>query len=211
MKCAYHPTADSQAFCTTCNKALCSECTHRIKGKVYCQDCLVRGAEWAATIKDLRVPADAPRLAAVCAIIPGIGAVYNGEYTKAITYFAVFSALVVMGDNANGVFGFGALAFLIFTMFDAYRTAEAQARARIEGAAVATGSKQASQKSVAGWGFFLIALGLVLLLQNYIPFYILRRAWPLAFILLGGYLVYEALRPRGDDGQIGPVADRKEF
>ena len=49
MKCSYHPTVDSQAFCTACSKALCAECSHRIKGKVYCQDCLVRGAEWAAT------------------------------------------------------------------------------------------------------------------------------------------------------------------
>jgi len=211
MKCSYHPTVDSQAFCTACSKALCAECSHRIKGKVYCQDCLVRGAEWAATVKDLKIPADSPKRAAVCAIIPGIGAVYNGEYMKAITYFAVFAALTVLGDDVNGVFGFGAFAFLIFTIFDAYRTAEAQARARIEKGTVAAEAGRASERAVAGWGIFLIVLGIVLLLQNYIPFHFLQRAWPLAFILLGGYLVYEALKPRGNDRQIGSAVEKREF
>lgn len=209
MKCAYHPTAESQDFCSTCNKALCSECSHRIKGKVYCQDCLVSGAEWAAAAKDLRVPVDSPRRAAVCAVIPGMGAVYNSEYMKAITYFAVFAALVVMGDHIHGVFGFGAFVFLIFTMFDAYRTAESQNKARLEG--MPAKPQPERDRSVVGWGILLIALGVVLLLQNYIPYYFLNRAWPLAFIILGGYLVYESTRRRSDGRPVGPVADKKEF
>ncbi len=215
MKCTYHPTVDSQEFCRACSRPLCSECSHQIKGKFYCQDCLVRGAEWAAALKDLRMPADSPKRAACCALIPGMGAVYNNEYLKAITFFAVFAALVVMGDHVSGVFGFGAFAFLIFTMFDAYRTAEAKARARLEATAL-TPEPPSQDRTIVGWGIFLMVLGGIFLLQNmfdFFRFYILTRLWPLAFILLGGYLVYRALRDREDARQDSPPAytEKKEF
>ena len=195
MKCSYHSTVESQETCKACSKPLCSECAHKIKGKAYCQDCLVEGAEWAATFKGLRFTPDAPRRAAVCALIPGMGAVYNNEYLKAITYFAVFASLVMMGDRVNGVFGFGAFTFLVFTIFDAYRTAEARARKRIEAGGIPEQPPQ-QDKTIIGWGIFLIILGILFMLQNIIPYYFLSKLWPLIFILLGAYLVYRALRDR---------------
>ncbi len=198
MKCAYHPTADSQEFCSTCSKALCSECSHQIKGKVFCQDCLVRGAEWAASFKDFRIPADAPKRAAALSLIPGMGAVYNGEYQKAVTQFAVFAALVIMGDAVHGVFGFGAFVFLIFTMFDSYRTAEANLRHRLE--AQPAKASPTKDTTVAAWGVLLIGLGLVFLFKNFIHFDFLNRLWPVAFILLGAFLVFRALRDREEGG-----------
>jgi 4-hydroxybenzoate polyprenyltransferase len=158
------------------------------------------------------MPADSPKRAACCAVIPGMGAVYNNEYLKAITYFAVFAALVLMGDRVNGIFGFGAFAFLIFTMFDAYRSAEAHARARLESAAKA--SEPLSQdRTVAAWGIFLMVLGVIFLLQNMIPYYFLHRMWPLVFIVLGGYLVYRAVRGKEDGKQNSPgvFTEKKEF
>ncbi len=193
MKCSYHPAVEFQEVCTVCSKPLCSECVHTIKSKAYCQDCLVQGAEWAATVKDLRLPADSPRRAAICALIPGMGAVYNNEYLKAITYFAVFALLLMMGDKVNGVFGFGAFAFLVFTMFDAYRTAEINARKRLE-SGIDASEPPRQDKTIIGWGIFLIILGVLFLLQNIIPFSFLNRLWPLLFILLGIYLVYRALK-----------------
>lgn len=210
MKCNYHPSADSTELCRTCNKPLCTQCAHQIKGRYYCQDCLVRGAEWASAVKDLRVPADSPKRAAVCALIPGMGAVYNNEYLKAIAFFAVFAALVMMADNVHGVFGFGAFAFLIFTMFDSYRVAETKTRARLEGDAAA--KQVTSEKSVAAWGVFLILLGVVFMLQNILPYHFLQRTWPLVFIILGGYLVYRYMRDRiegapADSGQVSETKD----
>jgi uncharacterized integral membrane protein len=203
MKCSYHPATDSSELCRTCNKPLCPQCAHQIKGRFYCQDCLVRGAEWAAAVKDLRVPADSPKRAAVCALIPGMGAVYNNEYLKAITFFAVFAALVTMGDNVHAVFGFGAFAFLVFTMFDSYRVAEAKTRARVEGAPPA--KQTHPDKTVVGWGIFLILLGILFMLQNVISYYFLHRMWPLVFIFLGAYLVYRYLRdPAGAESAPAP-------
>jgi hypothetical protein len=195
MKCSYHPAVDSQDACSVCAKPMCMECTHKVKGKPYCQDCLALGAEWAATVKGLKLPSDAPKRAALCAIIPGMGAVYNNEYTKAITYFAVWAALSVMGSRVNGIFGFGAFVFVIFTMFDAYRTAEAQARRRLQTGMV--GELPQQDRTIIGWGVFLILLGLLFLLQNIIPYYLfVNRLWPLVFVLLGAYLVYRAIQTR---------------
>jgi hypothetical protein len=190
MKCSYHPSVDSLEFCTTCSKPLCAECSHRVKGKCYCQDCLVRGAEWAATAKDFQISANSKKKAAWCALIPGMGAVYNCEYLKAVTYFAVFAALSVMGNRIHGIFGFGASVFLLFTIFDAYRTAEAKARLRMESGVRAEPPSQ--DRVVIGWGIFLIVLGVLFLFQNMIPFEFLNRLWPLIFVGLGAYLVYRS-------------------
>jgi len=196
MKCSYHPAVEAQDACSLCSKPMCPECTHKVKDKPYCQDCLVQGAEWAATVKGLKLPTDAPKRAALCAIIPGMGAVYNNEYTKAITYFAVWAALMVMGDRVNGIFGFGAFVFVIFTMFDAYRTAEARTRRRLQSGLPSEEPPQ-QDKTIIGWGIFLILLGILFLLQNIIPYYwFVNRLWPLVFVLLGAYLVYRAVQNR---------------
>jgi len=211
MKCSYHPPVDATEFCSACSRPLCAECAHQIKSKIYCQDCLVRGAEWAAAVKDLRIPADSPKRAAACAIIPGIGAVYNGEYLKALTYFAVFAALAIMGDDVHPVFGFGAAVFLVFTMFDAYRSAEGKARARLDSAPAPS---LAVERSSMAWGVFLMVLGVIFLLQRIIPYHFISRLWPLLFIALGVYLVYRTLQerepartPRSGD----VLSERKEF
>jgi len=195
MKCSYHPAVESQEICSACNKFLCGECSHKIKGKVYCQDCLVEGAEWASTIKGLRLPADSPKRAALCAIIPGLGAVYNTEYLKAIAYFTVWAALAAMGNRVSSVFGFGAFVFVLFTMFDAYRSAEARVRNRLKTGTFADEPPQ-QDKTLVGWGVFLMILGLIFFLHNIIPFYFLNRFWPLIFILIGAFLVYRAWQSR---------------
>jgi hypothetical protein len=194
MKCTYHPAVESIEPCHACRKPLCSDCTHKIKGKAYCQDCLIEGAEWAATIKGLKLPSDSPRRAALCAIIPGLGAVYNSEYLKAITYFAVWAALAMLGGRVSGVFVFAAIVFVLFTMFDAYRCAEAKVRLKLQPVPVSETARQ--DKTIIGWGVFLMILGIFFLLENVIPWHFLNRLWPLIFIALGAYLVYRAMQNR---------------
>lgn len=212
MKCSFHPAVDSQELCSICSKPLCGECAHKIKNKAYCQTCLLEGAEWASTLKNLRLPADAPKRAAWLALIPGMGAVYNNEYLKAITFFAVWAGLSLLGNKVSWIFGFGAFTFIIFTMFDAYRTAETNARRRVE-ASLASAEPPRHDRISIGWGVFLIIVGIVFLLQNVISYYFLDRLWPLIFIGIGAYLLYLALRQR--DGRArkpaNPIADYKDF
>ncbi len=40
MNCANHADAPAIAYCRTCGKALCANCTRPVRGVIYCEDCL---------------------------------------------------------------------------------------------------------------------------------------------------------------------------
>jgi hypothetical protein len=45
MNCATHPESAAVAFCRTCGKPLCSNCTRDVRGVVYCEPCLAARLE----------------------------------------------------------------------------------------------------------------------------------------------------------------------
>ena len=55
------------------------------------------------------------------------------------------------------------------------------------------------------WGGLLIVLGVLFLVQNFIPYRYLNHMWPLIFILLGAYLVYRAVKDREEDEKQAPA------
>jgi hypothetical protein len=211
MNCSNHPLAESQGICSACRKSLCSVCIYTVKSKPFCQECIVQGAEWAPLIKGRRLSRNTPKWAALWAIIPGIGAVYNSEYLKAIAYFSIFAWLIVMADAVHGIFGFASAVFLIFTLFDAYRTAEEKAQKRLE-SGINSENIEAEQKDSIVWGVLLIAMGILFLLVKIVPHQYINIVWPLIFILLGAFLIYRATQGRETPNQ-APAVDpqsRKE-
>lgn len=54
MNCAYHAEQSAVAYCRTCGKALCANCTRPVRGVIYCEDCL------GATMESGRTPGSAP-------------------------------------------------------------------------------------------------------------------------------------------------------
>ena len=40
MNCAYHADQPAVAYCRTCGKAMCANCTRPVRGVIYCEDCL---------------------------------------------------------------------------------------------------------------------------------------------------------------------------
>ena len=57
-------------------------------------------------------------------LFPGVGAVYNRQHLKAIVHFLGVVGLAQCAAVADlAVFGFGAAAFYIYTLIDAFRTA----------------------------------------------------------------------------------------
>lgn len=67
--------------------------------------------------------------AVLLGFIPGVGAMYNGQYAKALAHVVIFAILVSMADNVNGIFGLVVAAWIAYMVFDSYHTA----RARREG------------------------------------------------------------------------------
>ena len=103
---------------------------------------------------------------------------------------------------------FGAFVFLVSTIFDSYRTAETRLRTRTEARPLP--ESPSKDRTVAAWGIFLIVLGIIFLLKNFIHFYFINRLWPLAFIALGGYIIYRALSERSAEPPAGSGASLGE-
>lgn len=192
MSCHYHPDSDSVNRCSVCSKFLCSSCSHTIKGKVYCQDCIVAGAELAKVASTQRFANYSAARAALFAIVPGLGAVYNRQYMKAVTHFSIFAGLTILGDQGMGIFILGAISFYVFMMVDSFRSAQAIMRQQATHPELLQEEDDAIEFPV--WGGVLILMGVVFFLHNLGIFNlrdIARFTWPLVFILVGCYLILD--------------------
>lgn len=135
--CVKHPDVAAAAYCRTCGKALCSSCTRDVRGVVYCEECLaakVEGTPAGAvppgpTTQPPFTPGGSgtgsPGLAAILGFIPGVGAMYNGQFMKGFLHLLVFVVLVWLTDNATGLFGIVVAGWMFYMVFDAYQTAKA--------------------------------------------------------------------------------------
>src|SRR5215813_4711869 len=115
MKCAVHQDAEAVGYCRNCGKPMCPACVRPVRDVLYCEDCLARLTGVAATAPAVTdayappmpgeaapiVPATPGALAPVRAsnagvafmlgFIPGLGAIYNGEFNKALVHIVVFA------------------------------------------------------------------------------------------------------------------------
>jgi hypothetical protein len=57
MNCATHTDVAAVAFCRTCGKPLCNQCTRDVRGVIYCESCLAARMEGAATASPYTTPA----------------------------------------------------------------------------------------------------------------------------------------------------------
>lgn len=193
MKCAVHPEVDATGYCRNCGKALCAQCTRDVRGILYCEGCLAE----LVTRPQPGTGGGSPGLAAVLGLIPGLGAVYNGEYTKAAIHVAIFAAFVGVlssgrGDPVEPVAGVLLGAFIVYMVIDAYRTAKARALGQ---APPSPTVDLAKGKPVGPW--ILIGLGVLFLLET-LGILSLNRIfdfWPVILIAVGALLLWKRARP----------------
>src|SRR5258708_6500384 len=111
MNCANHPEIQSVAFCRTCGKPLCANCTRSVHGVIYCENCLATRLEgvqpnmqppaagFVSSGGPVNTPGAGPNpaLAGVLAgFFPfGVGAVYTGQYAKGLAHLVIFTLLVL--------------------------------------------------------------------------------------------------------------------
>jgi len=176
-----------------------------VRDILYCEDCLATlvgipgavpagapnpAASAPGVLPPAPVPgrsASTPGIAFVLGFFPGLGAVYNGEYNKALIHIVVFAAMIVglssdIGDAANTVLGLLLAGFIFYMAFDAMRTARAKNLGETPVDPLESWSKDRPIGPI-----ILIALGLLFLLNNFnwFPFYRLGRLWPLILIGVG--------------------------
>lgn len=204
MNCATHPDRPATGYCRNCGKPLCHECARRVRDIPYCEDCL------SALVVQSPPPAPAagnPTIAALLGLIPGLGAVYNGEYVKAIVQLVIFAGLVsLLNSNppeALQVFyGLGIAVFYLYMPIDAYRVARQKLAAAQSVAAGTTAAATASSPTLAAkpspaGAIALVIIGTLLLLGNlgWLSADWLGTYWPILLILLGLWLLWRRLEP----------------
>ncbi len=70
-----------------------------------------------------------PMLAGLLGFIPGVGAMYNGQFAKGLAHIAIFAVFTSLANHVNGIFGLFVAGWVFYMAFEAYQTA----RARREG------------------------------------------------------------------------------
>ena len=141
MNCANHSEAPAVAFCRACGKPLCNVCVRDVEGVVYCDEhvpaqpagtapppgatAMSRGVV-PPPVAQPRSGGPRPAIAATLGLIPGVGAMYNGEFAKGFVHVLIFATLIWMTDHISGLFGLAIAAFVIYMPIEAYRTARAR-------------------------------------------------------------------------------------
>ncbi|HVN07263.1 MAG TPA: DUF5668 domain-containing protein, partial [Bryobacteraceae bacterium] len=144
-----------------------------------------------------------PGLACLLGFIPGVGAIYNGQYAKGLVHAIIFGLLVSITSSGTAgdlepLFGIMIGVWVMYMALEAYHTA----RKRRAGEPVDEFSSLLGQNRHTGFpagAITLIVLGVVLLLStmDIIQLRYLLRYWPVLLILAGAYLLYERIAAGG--------------
>ena len=139
-----------------------------------------------------------PTIAFILGLFPGLGAIYNGQYNKGLIHIAIFASIIValstdIGEGLGALLGIFLGGFVLYCAFEAMRTAQA----RIAGAVPSDPLESWSKERPLG-PIILIALGALLLLNNFRFFEFIRlgRLWPLVLIGVGVYMFRNQLSGR---------------
>jgi TM2 domain-containing membrane protein YozV len=132
MDCINHAGVPATTYCQNCGKPFCNECVTAggvrtvAGGQILCESCI--GA-WQNLHAPFAAPVPSgspnPAAAAVLGFIPGVGAMYNAQYVKALIHVAVFVGIIALTDHFD-YFGFFIPAWILYQVFDAYHTAKAR-------------------------------------------------------------------------------------
>jgi hypothetical protein len=129
MNCSTHNDTAAVAFCRSCGKPLCANCTRDVRGVVYCEPCLAARLEGSAPPAGFAPPQTPPQTGyqqfmdqglglkvppgptsgpnpAVAGILAGffpfgVGAVYCSQYAKGLAHLVIFVLLIVAANHAG--------------------------------------------------------------------------------------------------------------
>ena len=221
MNCANHPESPVAAYCRTCGKPLCAECKREAQGTIFCEEHVPVTAAPPYAAPPYTAPSPdappaagslgagpmapsrpspftaSPGLAFLLGLIPGVGAIYNGQYAKGVIHAVVFGILISIVSNhpphgLEPMIGILIAVWFFYMAFEAYHTA----RKRRDGERVEEFSSLIDLSNTSGrfpvGAVVLIGLGTLLLLDqtDLLPLDRLIRFWPVGLILIGVYMLY---------------------
>ncbi len=184
-------------YCRTCGRPLAESEVRMRDGVIYCEAHAPAATppprtEWEAPI--YAGPGTSPGLAFVLGLIPGVGAIYNGQYAKGLIHVVIFGLIIsILEAGAGGLeplFGMLLATWIFYMAFEAYHTA----KRRQAGLPVDEFSSLIPLKEGAGslaGPIVLIGLGVffLLLTLDVIDLYQVVRFWPVLLIVLGVWML----------------------
>jgi TM2 domain-containing membrane protein YozV len=131
MDCVNHTGVTATAFCQNCGKALCATCVRNAPGgQVLCEPCFTAWQGMQAPFVAPPPGAPNPVAAGILGLIPGVGAMYNGQFLKGLIHVIIFAVLVTGASQFHGgldvFFGLMIPAWILYQAFEAYHTAAAR-------------------------------------------------------------------------------------
>jgi hypothetical protein len=221
-------------YCRACGKPLDENTVRNAHGTIYCQEHIPMQQQTVPPTIPIPGPIPAPSsyaspytaaapppivnheaspgVAFVLGLIPGVGAIYNGQYAKGLVHVVIVGLIisVLANDAARGfepLVGLMLAAFFFYMAFEAHHTA----RRRQQGLVVDEFSSLFPSRGSNRFPIapiLLIVLGVIFLLNNLDYFQIERfiRFWPALLIVLGVYMLY--LRMAGSSSEAGSPQDR---
>jgi hypothetical protein len=149
-----------------------------------------------------------PGLALALGFIPGVGAIYNGQYAKGILHAVIWGVLMSMAES-HAMRGAEPLMVITIMSYWAYMVLEAYHTARKRRAGEPVDEYSSIIDLRAGRDMPIVAIGLIvigaLLLLNtmdVLSFERVARFWPVLLIAAGVYLLYGRIR--------GEVSDERQ-
>ena len=125
MDCVNHSGVTATSFCQNCGKALCGQCVRTgAGGQILCEPCMNAWQAYQQPFVPAVPGSPNPSAAAVLGLIPGVGAMYNGQFFKGLIHVVIFAVLVSITEY-HGIFGIFIGAWVLYQSFEAYHTARA--------------------------------------------------------------------------------------
>jgi hypothetical protein len=206
MNCYMHTDQEATSYCRSCGRPLCGACQKTAQGTVYCPEHAPAVAAEQPLPHHAAPPASiSPGLAFLLGLIPGVGAIYNGQYAKGVVHVVILGTLIsILSSGAAGgfepLFGLLTALWFFYMAFEAYHTASK----RLRGEPVDEFSSLIPLRSPTAGSTLtavaLILLGGLFLLMNVKPEWtrVIFRLWPLALIAAGFWMLLARWRDRSE-------------
>lgn len=155
-----------------------------------------------------------PGLAFILGLIPGVGAIYNGQYAKGLIHVLILGTLISFassgGVHGSGepLFGLMISAFFFYMAFEAYHTAKKRQLGQPVDEFSSLFPLKRSDSRFPIVPVLFIAIGVLFLLNNFDLLRIrdVARFWPVFLIGLGAYMLWVRLT----GGPVNPEAANEQ-
>jgi len=202
MTCYKHPEVAAGAYCRTCGKPLCEQCQRPAGGSIVCEEHVPQAPAQPAPPPPPPPPymghaGGSPGLAFVLGLIPGVGAIYNGQYAKGVVHVVIFGLLIsIMHSGATQgfepMFGMLIAIWYFYMPFEAYHTARKRQMGEMVDEFSSIVPMRPGKRGLPVGPIVLIGLGVLFLLNTMeiLEFRQIARYWPVVLIALGAYMLY---------------------